>query len=345
MATKTKAKPNRAVTSADAVGWATDPKWLRTRVAESLGVIEELSGYLSLLEAARDQKAKMPETSAGFEREVLANARRAERNTRRLLGGTLSILTHLKTAGFMDHALKRCATEMEKRGKLSFAEYWRELAGDEQTTARFHRAGISARTLDQLSDAATRMMQTIEFRDGNLTVLTDSGLPVVIKSRSLLGGTITDALFVNQFEAAAEQFERTDVLVGDVLARSHADEHENIDPYQAFLGMSLSVQRRVTEHVRKLEDTGLAVYEGNDPVDALFIIGAILIVAAILVAIVCERTDAEGDVCDMVSSALATLGFAFEAAACVEDPTCDVVVQTMRSVRTRGSDGVFGFGR
>ena len=35
-----------------------NPSWLRAEVAQSLRAIEELSSYLTFLEAARDQKSK-----------------------------------------------------------------------------------------------------------------------------------------------------------------------------------------------------------------------------------------------------------------------------------------------
>jgi hypothetical protein len=342
-ASDTASKAKRAVSASESETPAYNPSWLRTKTAEGLGIIEELSSYLSYLEGARDRKSRTPTTSAGFEREALAQARRAERNTRRLLGGSLGILKHLESAGFVDDALRHWTKQIEGRGKISFAEQWKELIESEKVVARFHKAGVSSHTLERLTEAATRLTRPIEARDGELIVRRPEGPPIVLKRRTLLRGTIADVLLINHFDAAAELFERTDVAPGAVLGHSHADEEQHVDPLEAFLAVATRAQRRVTAHVRKLEDTGLAVYEGADPVDAIIVIVAVAIVAAIIIGIVCEKTDAEGDVCDLVDSIAAALGFIAAAAVCADNPEeCDIVVVTEAS-RSRLSDGTFGF--
>jgi hypothetical protein len=286
---------------------AIDHKWLADEISSILGAIEDASNYLDYIEAARDQKSKNGYRSPSFEHEVLTNARRAERSTRRFLGGMLQVLKHLKSAGLVDQAISHWTIELEKRGKISFADYWRQIIDNEAAQARLREAGVSAPTINRLSEAAARLTQPLEVHNGHL-IMREEGRPtLVFRRRRLSGGTVEDLLYINQFDNAAELFQLTNVVPGIVLTRSHGDEVLYVDPFENFLALATNAQRRVVAHVRKLEDSGLDVHEGSDVIGILVLVGAALWVVSALISIVCLFTHTKGTVCD-IASIIASLG-------------------------------------
>lgn len=319
-------------------------KWLRAEAARSLGIIEELSSYLTFLEAAREQKAKASGPSPAFEREVLANARRAEKGARSLFGNTLRILKHLKSAGIIDEAMTHWTAEIGKRGALSFADHWKALVEDPKARERFRQAGVSQLTIQRLSEAASRLTRPVEVQEGRIIVRREGAGPIVVERRRLLGGTIGDVLYYNHFDAAAEMFDRSDVVPGDTGAAGHSEEMR-VDPLDVVLAVLTRAQRRLTAHVRKLEDTGLAVYSGGEPVWVGVIIIGVLLVAAIIVAIVCEAKDLDEEICNVVSLVLSALSGITLAITCAENPEdCDIVA-TASASRLQAADGSFAFAR
>lgn len=312
-------------------------RWMRAEVSASLQAIEDFSAAFASLEAAGDGELPPPERRGGHVRETLEYARQVERSFREAIGGTLRILRHLKRTGVVDQAMEHWTVELERNGPRSFHDHWNAILEDSGAAKRFRDAGVSDRTIQWMTEAAARMKRPVEVRDGELVVGTNHGHAVVIQPRKLLGGSVADLLYLDQFDAAVDAFSETDLPPVDIF-RPMADGDHRADPFEIYLAMATRAKHALTVQVRELEDFGIASFRGDAWPVVLIIVAIALVAAAILVQIICHGLDGDEDVCDILSAILGLFGMIAAALFCAEEETCEFRIG-FDSSRSSGAGG------
>jgi hypothetical protein len=273
---------------------------------DGLRLVESLHGYQSFLQKARERKAKLKGSSVAFEREVIAQARQALEDTRSLMSKTLRIAKHFKNTGLVDEMLSDWTAAVKASGKVRLQDVWLDALDSEEVRQVFHNADISQSSIAALTAHVSQFEQVLQVKENNLTVKTsqnDLEMIITRRSPSAHPKDVDDLLFGNLFDAAAEVFHIPGSMLVDAVPHQKVKTsgHNVTDPMDSILiGASQSVQE-LARHLRKLEHTGLAIHQGNDPISILIVglfiaAGAALAVGATIL-ILCAAEVFTGTVC------------------------------------------------
>jgi hypothetical protein len=297
---------------------------------EGLDAAGRLHGYRQYLAQARASKASRGHdaaSAAAFEREVQAQGRAALTDARALSRSALAVTRQLWSVGALDDRLAATREAAVAAGPVDAVELW-ERATTPAGREVLRRAGFP----DGLVQTTDEILRTLAARltvDGSRLVVTAAadgrqvtGV-VVTHPRSPRAATAGDLLTRGRFEALAAAAERGEpaYLEGVALDLAAGARAEELVLHAAF-----GLWREGVRHARKLEDSGLATYQGGDPATAIIIIGAIGLAALIASAIVghfCEDDDPDSTACDVekVLFVVAFIGLSiFGAATGADDP-------------------------
>jgi hypothetical protein len=260
-----------------------------------------LRGYQTYLTQCRTWKAGHKRVPRAMERELQAQATQALDDARDLATATLRMTKHLKQAGHLDRMLDGWIAGVKASGPVQLQDLWSNVANDPLARQLIREQGFTEELFAPIDDNMKQLDGRLVLQGGKLAsevkLLSQARTQRIVLTHPAPGTskTLHDLLSRGQFEQMVEQFEQGGTLSFD-LVDGQPRELEIKDGISA--GTILTVQA-LAQHKRKLEDTGLATYTGRDPVDALLIVGAILlIIGSIMSVVYCkppEPNQPEGD--------------------------------------------------
>ena len=247
-----------------------------------------LQGYQSFLSQARSWKAVRKGVPRSFEREVQVHAAQALADGSELATATLRSTRHLKQTGHLDRVLDSWIAAVKASGPVQVPDLWSYVAEDAQARQTLRDQGLADNLFAAIDEQMRKLDGQIALHGGKLTgeiKLTGQERTHASSWRTRL--RVNPARFTTcwrgQFERIIEQLEREGALGFDpVVGPLHEGEIAEL----VVIGTLFSVQS-LAQHKRKLEDTGLAMVSGNDPVTALSWVDSIIVMGVICSALFC----------------------------------------------------------
>ena len=241
-----------------------------------LGKAASLLGYREYLSQARSWKAARRSAPLAFEREVQVQATQALADTRDLATAALHITRHLRVAGGLDRMLDSWIAGVRTSGPVQAQHLWSDVVNDPAARDLLRAEGLSNDLFSSVDESMKGLNSRIGVQDGELSAELEVGghaRHVALTHSARPPRTLEDLLTRGQFERMVERFGEVGALSLDVVAR----EHGGSEAAELVLGGAILSVQSVAQHKRKLEDTGLATYAGQDPLSIAFVAGLLAI--------------------------------------------------------------------
>jgi hypothetical protein len=248
----------------------------------ALNRASNLLGYQNYLAQCRAWKATQPSVPASFEREVLTHAQQALVDARDLATRSLRVTRQMKQSGRLDDLVASCAAATRASGPVQVQDLWADITESEQTRQLLRDQGLGDDMFTVLDGQMRRIQGRLTAQGGNLVAtigLVGKATRAVTLSPSATGSprSLDDLLHRGQFERIVEKFEQGGVLPLALVPGNVSQ----VALDDVFATGAVLATQLVAQHVRKLGDTGLAVYGGHDPdVATVLIVCACLAVLA-----------------------------------------------------------------
>lgn len=247
----------------------------------ALAKVPNLIGYRDYLASARAAKARRKTTTMAFERNVLAQAKQAAADLETVTGATLRMAQQVNQTAFWSDTLAQTAATLRQTGPASVKALWADVTGTAERRSALASHGVTPELLAAASEAIGKVDASLVLRDGAVAVEARVAGERQPRRLALRAGpkrprTLSDLLRRSQFDRTVAAILNKDPVYLEVVSQAGIADY---DPADLFAMSTVAMRTRMTEHVRKLEDTGLATYQGNDPVTfvlSVFAIAAIL---------------------------------------------------------------------
>ena len=268
---------------------------------EGLAALERLQSFERFFDQARIEDPRSGKTSITFESEVRDQANRAAQDTDIVVGTMLTVMRHLRSSGSLDAALGAFGRALEKSGPQDAEQLFESVlpteAGDASRDIPLwptKDAPLWPTNLMRVSDILGEQKPTISVRSGRLNVEIASGGDVAIR---LPGDerpqSINDVLNAHRFEASVATFAQSGQLLVDfVPTTTEGSTVTEIDDLLLFAASH--VQSRMRRHAKRVDQIGLAAYQGEDPGPLLGFVGLIATAIGALGFFICCPLEAEG---------------------------------------------------
>jgi hypothetical protein len=265
--------------------------------------VESLAAYQSYLAAARAAKARRKGVSLAFERNVQRQARQALADLQTLCGGVLRVVQQVNHTNNWRDMLTRMTSMLKTTGPVSARQIWDEVQLNQEYRTALESYGLTPDRVAAVTTEISRLDARLVLHAGKVSVETrvaGTSAPRRLSLKDSPGRPtgIVDLLRRSQFDKVVAAFSRNDPVYLEVVATEATVDHE---PGQVFAVGAVAARQRMAEHVRKLEDTGLATYQGNEPGTifiALIVIGLILSGVGLGIQYQCEHGAVQDpDVC------------------------------------------------
>jgi hypothetical protein len=267
--------------------------------------VERLAAYQNFLAAARAAKARRKGVPLAFERNVQRQARQALADLQALSGGVLRVVQQANHTNIWADMLTRATSMLKTTGPVSAKQIWDEVRLNQEYLTALESHGLTAERVAAVTTGISRLDARLVLHAGKVSVETPVAGERAPRRLSLKASPgrptgIVDLLRRSQFDKVVSAFSRNDPVYLEVVATEGPVDYE---PGQVFAVGAVAARQRMAEHVRKLEDTGLATYQGNDPGTAfiaLVVIGLILSGVGLAIEYQCERgAEPDPDVCNV----------------------------------------------
>jgi hypothetical protein len=260
--------------------------------------LDSLGSYRDYLVAARAEKARRKGVSLAFEAAVQAQARQALRDTEALGGAALRVAQQMHHSRLWDQVLDKAVAGVKASGPVSAQDLWAHLRGSDASMATLRSHGLTADMESALNEAIGSFEATLSLRSGKPGF--DVKVPGQGRSRRIpLGRTptgsptsVADLLRLSEFDRVVAAFTEGRTASLDIVASDTEIEYHLAD--LAALA-AVAGHQRVVEHVRKLEDTGLATYSGEDPATAVAVLAVIAAVSYGVGVVLAQECEKSGD--------------------------------------------------
>jgi hypothetical protein len=256
---------------------------LQSDRAIAIAKATSLTGYRNFLVAARAAKAQRNGVSMAFERNVQTQARQALDDVQGLAGAVLRITQQANHTDLWNQMHDRLTTALAN-GPVSAKQVWSEIQHglqDAQYKPTLQSAGLTDDIAAAMSDVIAKLDANVVLRNGQIAIETKvagEAQPrrLLLKAPSARPAGIADLLRRAQFDQVVSAISNNDPVYVEAVASTSEPAHE---PAELFAIGAVSARQGMADHVRKLEDTGLATYQGNDP-------GTVILVAFIAALVV-----------------------------------------------------------
>jgi hypothetical protein len=268
---------------------------LREDLATALGSLDGLVGYQQFLADARAAKAKRKRASVAFERSVQVQARRALNDLDAFSGAALRAIQQVNQTDLWAATLDEAAAIAGAEG-VPLRDMWRDLTGTPQYRQALLDHGLSEVVLTR----GDELMDKLEVRIVKAgTGLAVEGRPpgsqhprrLPVSAKRGTPRSVNDLLQRTQFDAIVDAFHNDGLAYLELVP---APAGTVAHPADLFGFAVVAARQRMAEHVRKLEDTGLATYAGEDPASILLaglIIGLAASLAGLGILYLCDHED------------------------------------------------------
>jgi hypothetical protein len=167
--------------------------------------------------------------------------------------------------------LNTASATLKSTGPVTVQQLWNEInqnLQDPQNAAQLAAAGLTNEMAGAITSGIQNVNASLLLHNGKVSVQTQ--IPGESQTRLLSlripGGPpsgVADLLHRAQFEQVLSVFNNDAPIYLEALGSPSGAEHE---PAQLFAFGAIFARQQLAEHLRKLEDTGLDTYQGNDPV-------------------------------------------------------------------------------
>jgi hypothetical protein len=268
------AAPHGATAPPRAPLGAPSAAWVEREGARGIGAAERLRAYRTFLDGARALKASHG-SSALFESDVVAQARRAQEDLRALGGSSLRLTRHLEATGLLGDAFAAIRQALARGGPVSVHDLFMDVVEDSTGRQALGDLGLSEATVKAMGEAIRAADVTARADDAGVRVTSarlDRDVRLMPRPRREPPESPGDLLFGRLFDAAVAGWETPGPFPFDVseLPRARGGEPVVRDPLDAMLAASVAARLEMARHVRGLEDGGLATHAGRDPATAGF---------------------------------------------------------------------------
>jgi hypothetical protein len=253
----------------------------------ALAKANSLLGYQKFLAAARTAKAQRNGATMAFEHNVQGQARQALDDAQALSGAVLRMTQQANHTDLWSQMHTRLIAALGASGPVSAKQIWSEIQQglqNPQYKAALQNAGLSDGVASAMSDAVSKIDANLVLRNGQVAVETQvagESQPRRVKLKAPHGQPrgIVDLLQRSQFDKVVSAFSNNDPVYIEAVPLAGEAAYE---PADLFAIGAVAVRQGVADHVRKLEDTGLATYQGNDPGTVILTAFVIALVAGAL---------------------------------------------------------------
>lgn len=237
-----------------------------------------LLGYQNYLAQARAWKAARMGVSLSFESEVQTQTAQALSDTRDLASSALRMTRHMKQAGHLDRLLSSLTAGVQAGGPAQISDLWGHVANDPSSRQAFKDQGLTDELFAAIHDSMSKLDGRLYLKRGKLavdvTVTGQDQVRTTVFNHSAAGppSSLHDLLTRGRFERMVDQFSQPGAVPLDAVALDLATgAPSDIEMADLLLAGSVQSVQLMAQHKRKVEDTGLATYAGNDPGTALII--------------------------------------------------------------------------
>jgi hypothetical protein len=268
--------------------------------------VESLAAYQSFLAAARAAKARRKGVPLAFERNVQRQARQALADLQALSGGVLRVVQQANHTNIWADMLTRATSMLKTTGPVSAKQIWDEVRLNQEYLTALESHGLTAERVAAVTTGISRLDARLVLHAGKVSVETPVAGERAPRRLSLKASPgrptgIVDLLRRSQFDKVVSAFSRNDPAYLEVVATEGPVDYE---PGQVFAVGAVAARQRMAEHVRKLEDTGLATYQGNEAASTIFLVllvmGLILSGVGLAIEYQCEQGAVQDpDVCNL----------------------------------------------
>jgi len=247
--------------------------------------------YQKYLASARTAKAKRKGATLAFERNVLAQARQAQADLGQFTVASLSMTQQVNHTTFWNDSLARMTESLRQTGPVTAQAAWTEIASNEEYASALAAQGLTAEVKAAITEAVSKVDVTLAIRDNKICIeslVAGEDVPrrAWLKTATDPPKSVMDLLRRSQFDRVVSAFTNNDPVYMEVVGGGSPE----YQPSDLMACGAVAAAQRMAEHVRKLEDTGLATYEGEDPLTVaaiLLISGALLAALGLGIAYLC----------------------------------------------------------
>jgi hypothetical protein len=264
----------------------------------ALQKVMALASYRDYLAAARAQKAKGHAAPLALEYSVQDQARTAAADMTELGAAALSVTDQFRHGGMWNLIHDQASAGVTAAGPMHIADAWHDLKANEAWMEVVRSAGLT----DEISTALDQAVGAINARlvaDGGSLHLectvpgahAPQSCPLA-KSETYDPATIGDLLGYDTFARVAAAYGDTSGFEPRLIPAVVPIAHDFAD--LVAMG-AVAGRQRMIEHVRKLEDTGLETYAGEDPLSVLVVLFIVGAAAAIIGEVLYSMCEESGD--------------------------------------------------
>ncbi len=267
----------------------------------ALGKVVSLAGYEGFLAAARSTKMKRKGATLAFERNVQTQGRQALGDMHEFGGAVLRLTQQVNQTNLWPSMLTRMAATLKASGPVKVKELWNEVwqnQRDPEYRAALKNHGLTDEIAAAVTEGLAKADATLSLKAGSVAIegkVPGSRQPsrVLLKAPGSRPTNVLDLLGSSQFDQVVSAFTHSDPVYLEVVP---ATSDRVSEPAHLFAVGTIMARQRAADHSRKLDDTGLATYEGNDPGTLIVLLVAGLAIGLIGVTILmaCDESEDGG---------------------------------------------------
>ncbi len=238
----------------------------------------ELLGYQEYLAKARAWKARQKSSTRGVEREVHAYANQALADSREMASAVLRVTSQMKQAGEIDRGLQNWITGLEGTGPVQVKDLWNGLVNDPATRQALKDHGLTDTLFASAHEGMSKLDGEVFSQDGKLRAeITFAGTDHTLKASFVPAATgaprnVADLLKAGQFERLVDQFNTQGAAFTPFIPSVAGD----LELPDVMLAGAVQSVQLVAQHLRNVQDIGLATYAGSGPIAAYVAIALVV---------------------------------------------------------------------
>lgn len=252
---------------------------LRAKGQAVSAAADALLGYHRYRRSAGTWKATNKGSHAAFEQAALGQAHEAVKHARDLSRSAMGVLQQATHTGWLNDLHKSFAADLKRSGEVQAVDLWRQVSADAGLRARLVQLGISADVLSACDEHMNGMNASVVERDGAMVLRQGSQPELVIGGMPT--GAPRDVLDLLQRGGASKLMEH--MIAGRPGAVPSITVTPDRVPVDAFAAAGIALAAtQVTAHYRRIQDTGVAAYAGEEFGTIILLIGLVLLVAGLI---------------------------------------------------------------
>jgi hypothetical protein len=257
-----------------------------------------LNSYQAYLTAARSAKAQKKGATLSFERTVQMQAAQAFDDAQSLSGAALRVIQQVNQTAFWAQTMGRMTTTLGTTGPVTAQQIWNDVwvgQSDPNIRLALQAAGMT----DAVAAAVTINLAQVNagymLQNGKLAIQSGpTGEPaatrIALKVPGSCPANIGELLGAGAFDQVTAAFAGGASTYLEVVPAAIA-----LEPAHLFAAGAIAARQHVADHLRKLQDSGLATQAGAGPLTIVLVtlLVSALVIGAIGVGILIECDNAE----------------------------------------------------